>query len=105
MEAERASHQSNHRFLGRAKSELILQYCLTQSAHRQAARQKRLDYLLCGQLSQLTLTKRVRWADGWVDSDLEESSTDAGTIDTIPDSECGWQDWNERWYTGRAPQH
>ncbi|KAF8419558.1 hypothetical protein EV426DRAFT_576905 [Tirmania nivea] len=105
MGAERASHQPLHRFLGRAKSDLVLQYCLTQYAVRQAARQTRLDYQLFGQLSQLTLMKRVRWADGWVDSDLEESSTDAGTIVTMPDSECGWQDWNERWYRGRVPPH
>ncbi|KAF8456601.1 hypothetical protein BGX38DRAFT_39704 [Terfezia claveryi] len=89
MEAERVAHQLNRQVLSKTKAERVLQYCIDQSTHHRAARQKKLDYQLCCQLSQLSLMKKVRWANDWDNSDLD--STEAETVlDTIPDSSCSW---------------
>ncbi|KAF8419819.1 hypothetical protein BGX38DRAFT_1334436 [Terfezia claveryi] len=96
MEAERVAHQLNRQVLSKTKAERVLQYCIDQSTHHRAAMQKKLDYQLCCQLSQLSLIKKIRWANDWDNSDLE--STEAETIlDTLPGSACSWGDWNSRW--------
>ncbi|KAF8432050.1 hypothetical protein BGX38DRAFT_280524 [Terfezia claveryi] len=79
--------------LAARKKERVSQYCDNKLAYVLATKQKQLDHLLC--YYQLTHNKKVRWADGCVDSDL--GSTADTELDTIPDSVYSWDYWNSRW--------
>lgn len=75
MEAEWASQHNSQILLSKTKSEMVMQYCLYQADLHRSINHTRMDNLLCDQLSQLALTKRVTWADGWVASVSEASET------------------------------
>ncbi|KAF8456721.1 hypothetical protein BGX38DRAFT_1162843 [Terfezia claveryi] len=67
--------------LAEIKEERVSQYCDYQLTRLLAARQEEnaqiasaLVYRLRYQLSSLSIKKQVRWAEGWVDSDLESTT-------------------------------
>ncbi|RPB28765.1 hypothetical protein L211DRAFT_236793 [Terfezia boudieri ATCC MYA-4762] len=80
--------------------ERVSQYCDDQLVHFPAARgAPQLVYL------PQPIQKRVKWADGWVDSDLRSirhfdlSDVETTTIadSDISEYQFSWEEWNWQW--------